>query len=255
MRSALPNAAFIGFTGTPLMAGEETHEARSSAITSRIYNFKAVRRRQRNRPALLREPHPRTPTDQRQPRPTTSPRSVDAADLDDDQERKLEKEFAREYHLITRDDRLDRSRRRHRGALHGPWRSRQGDGHLHRQGHSGADVRQGSGRTGRSASPSSRQELHAGRSDLDKPELRRSAQVLRERRTWPWSSRRHRTRLRTFKKKGLDITRHRRRHGEGRIWRPSSRTPTIRFASSSSAPCGSPASMCHRAPPSTSTSR
>jgi type I restriction enzyme R subunit len=23
MRSALPNAAFIGFTGTPLMAGEE----------------------------------------------------------------------------------------------------------------------------------------------------------------------------------------------------------------------------------------
>ena len=32
----------------------------------------------------------------------------DRADLDDDQERKLEKEFAREYHLITRDDRLDR---------------------------------------------------------------------------------------------------------------------------------------------------
>jgi type I restriction enzyme, R subunit len=28
------------------------------------------------------------------------------ADLDDDQERKLEKEFAREYHLITREDRL-----------------------------------------------------------------------------------------------------------------------------------------------------
>ena len=32
----------------------------------------------------------------------------DRADLDDDQERKLEKEFAREYHLLTRDDRLDR---------------------------------------------------------------------------------------------------------------------------------------------------
>src|SRR5260370_14599609 len=32
----------------------------------------------------------------------------DRADLDDDQERKLEKEFAREYHLITREDRLDR---------------------------------------------------------------------------------------------------------------------------------------------------
>ena len=30
------------------------------------------------------------------------------AELDDDQERKLETEFAREYHLITRDDRLER---------------------------------------------------------------------------------------------------------------------------------------------------
>src|SRR5665647_297442 len=32
----------------------------------------------------------------------------DRADLDDDQERKLEREFAREYHLITREDRLER---------------------------------------------------------------------------------------------------------------------------------------------------
>jgi type I restriction enzyme, R subunit len=33
MRRALPNAAFLGFTGTPLMAGEERTK-RSSAITS-----------------------------------------------------------------------------------------------------------------------------------------------------------------------------------------------------------------------------
>jgi type I restriction enzyme R subunit len=32
----------------------------------------------------------------------------DRAELDEDQERKLEREFAREYHLITRDDRLER---------------------------------------------------------------------------------------------------------------------------------------------------
>ena len=32
----------------------------------------------------------------------------DRADLDEDQERKLEREFAREYHLITREDRLER---------------------------------------------------------------------------------------------------------------------------------------------------
>ena len=34
MRAALPNALFIGFTGTPLIAGEERDPARSSATTS-----------------------------------------------------------------------------------------------------------------------------------------------------------------------------------------------------------------------------
>ena len=36
------------------------------------------------------------------------PTICDEADLDDDQEAKLEREFAREYHLITREDRLDK---------------------------------------------------------------------------------------------------------------------------------------------------
>src|SRR5665811_66913 len=34
--------------------------------------------------------------------------SLEAAELDEDQEKKLEREFAREYHLITRDDRLEK---------------------------------------------------------------------------------------------------------------------------------------------------
>ena len=39
MRSALPNAAFIGFTGTPLMAGEErTKEVFGDYVS--VYNFK-----------------------------------------------------------------------------------------------------------------------------------------------------------------------------------------------------------------------
>ncbi|XHY15709.1 hypothetical protein SuNHUV7_04880 (plasmid) [Pseudoseohaeicola sp. NH-UV-7] len=38
MRNALPNAAFLGFTGTPLMAGEErTREVFGDYIS--IYNF------------------------------------------------------------------------------------------------------------------------------------------------------------------------------------------------------------------------
>ena len=32
---------------------------------------------------------------------------IDAAELDPEQEKKLEREFAREYHLITRDDRME----------------------------------------------------------------------------------------------------------------------------------------------------
>ena len=64
MRRRLPNAAFIGFTGTPLIAGEET-TARCSATTSRIYNFRDVDRGRRDRPALLREPHPRAAARQR----------------------------------------------------------------------------------------------------------------------------------------------------------------------------------------------
>ena len=33
---------------------------------------------------------------------------IEQAELDDEQEKKLEREFAREYHLITRDDRLEK---------------------------------------------------------------------------------------------------------------------------------------------------
>jgi type I restriction enzyme R subunit len=33
---------------------------------------------------------------------------IESADLDEDQQAKLEREFAREYHLITREDRLEK---------------------------------------------------------------------------------------------------------------------------------------------------
>jgi type I restriction enzyme R subunit len=35
-------------------------------------------------------------------------RVIEEADLSEEQEEKLEREFAREYHLITRDDRLEK---------------------------------------------------------------------------------------------------------------------------------------------------
>jgi type I restriction enzyme R subunit len=106
MRSALPNAAFIGFTGTPLMAGEErTKEVFGEYVS--IYNFKESVDDQNTVPLYYEN---RIPELQLTNDKLTDDIAeiCDRADLDEDQERKLEKEFAREYHLITREDRLDR---------------------------------------------------------------------------------------------------------------------------------------------------
>jgi type I site-specific restriction-modification system R (restriction) subunit len=56
MRAALPKALFLAFTGTPLIAGEE----RTKDVFWRLrlhLRLPAVRRRWRDRAALLREPH------------------------------------------------------------------------------------------------------------------------------------------------------------------------------------------------------
>lgn len=106
MRSALPNAAFIGFTGTPLMAGEErTKEVFGDYVS--IYNFKESVDDANTVPLYYEN---RIPELQLTNANLTDDIAeiCERADLDDDQERKLEKEFAREYHLLTRDDRLER---------------------------------------------------------------------------------------------------------------------------------------------------
>ncbi len=106
MRAALPNAAFIGFTGTPLMAGEElTKEVFGDYVS--VYNFKESVDDQNTVPLYYEN---RIPELQLTNDNLTQDIAeiCERADLDDDQERKLEKEFAREYHLLTRDERLDR---------------------------------------------------------------------------------------------------------------------------------------------------
>jgi type I restriction enzyme, R subunit len=106
MRSALPNAAFIGFTGTPLMAGEElTKEVFGDYVS--IYNFKESVDDANTVPLYYEN---RIPELQLTNDNLTEEMAeiCDRADLDEEQERKLEREFAREYHLITREDRLER---------------------------------------------------------------------------------------------------------------------------------------------------
>lgn len=106
MRNALPNAAFLAFTGTPLMAGEEKTKATFGDYVS-IYNFRqsiedgaTVPLYYENRIPELQLTNDHLKEDLED--------LIDAADLNEEQEKKLERQFAREYHLITRDERLEK---------------------------------------------------------------------------------------------------------------------------------------------------
>src|SRR5207248_303325 len=106
MRNALPKAAFIGFTGTPLMAGEEkTKEVFGDYVS--IYNFKQSIDDGATVPLYYEN---RTPELQLANEDLNEDMEalVEAAGLDEEQEQLLESEFERQYHLITRDDRLDK---------------------------------------------------------------------------------------------------------------------------------------------------
>lgn len=106
MRNALPNAAFIGFTGTPLMAGEEkTKEVFGDYVS--VYNFKQSIDDGATVPLYYEN---RIPELQLANEDLNEDMEAlgEAAGLDDEQEQVLEREFERQYHLITRDDRLEK---------------------------------------------------------------------------------------------------------------------------------------------------
>jgi type I restriction enzyme R subunit len=106
MRNALPNAAFIGFTGTPLIAGEErTKEVFGDYVS--IYNFKQSIDDGNTVPLYYENRIPELQLTNDNLRDDIAA-IIDDAELDEDQQAKLEREFAREYHLITREERLDR---------------------------------------------------------------------------------------------------------------------------------------------------
>lgn len=106
MRNALPNASYIGFTGTPLMAGEErTREVFGDYVS--IYDFQQSIEDGATVPLYYenRVPELQIVDDEFDEKMEAI---IEAADLDESQEQRLAKEFGREYHLITRDERLDR---------------------------------------------------------------------------------------------------------------------------------------------------
>lgn len=105
MRAALPRALFLAFTGTPLIAGEErTREVFGDYVS--IYDFQqsvedgaTVPLFYENRTPELRLENPHLNED--------IYKLIEAAELDQEQERRLEQELGRQYQLITRDDRLE----------------------------------------------------------------------------------------------------------------------------------------------------
>lgn len=105
MRTALPNAAFIGFTGTPLMAGEEkTKEVFGDYVS--IYNFKQSIDDGATLPLFYENRIPELQLTNKDLNEDME-ELLEKAELSEDQQQKLEREFAREYHLITREDRLE----------------------------------------------------------------------------------------------------------------------------------------------------
>jgi type I restriction enzyme R subunit len=105
MHDALPNAAFIGFTATPLIAEEEkTREVFGEYVS--VYDFEQSMKDQSTVPLYYENRIPELELDE-ELLSREIDRILEEAELDEAQEDKLARYFAREYHLITRDDRLE----------------------------------------------------------------------------------------------------------------------------------------------------
>jgi type I restriction enzyme R subunit len=132
MRKALPNAAFIGFTGTPLIKGEDSRTREVFGDYVSIYDFAQSVRDGATVPLYYEARKPELQLDKDALQEELDD-LLDEAMLDEAQEAKLNREFARQYTLITNPDRLDKVAED--VALHfAAGLSRQGDVRGHRQG-------------------------------------------------------------------------------------------------------------------------
>jgi len=106
MRNALPNAAFIGFTATPLIASEEKTRAVFGDYVS-VYNFRQSVQDRATVPLYYENRIPELQLKNEHLNEDML-RLLEDAELDEDQEAKLKRVFKQQYHLITREDRLDK---------------------------------------------------------------------------------------------------------------------------------------------------
>ncbi len=105
MRTALPYASFIAFTGTPLIIGEEkTREVFGDYVS--VYDFRQSVKDGATVPLYYENRIPELQLTNENLNEDME-RLLEEAELDEGQEKKLEREFARQYHLITREERLE----------------------------------------------------------------------------------------------------------------------------------------------------
>lgn len=106
MRTALPNAAFIAFTGTPLIQTEQkTREVFGDYVS--VYTYRQSTEDGATVPLYYENRIPELQLTNLNINADIE-KIIEDAELDPEQERKLEREFSKDYHLITRDDRLER---------------------------------------------------------------------------------------------------------------------------------------------------
>lgn len=106
MRLALPNASFIGFTGTPLFKHDELTKRIFGGYVSR-YDFKRSEEDQ-STVKLVYENRGEKLGIARLDLNDRIAEAVEKADLDPDQQALLEKLLGKDYEVITADDRLDK---------------------------------------------------------------------------------------------------------------------------------------------------
>jgi len=105
MRKALPNAAFIAFTATPLIVGEEKTKDTFGDYVS-IYSFKDSIDDQSTVPLYYENRVPEVEISNENLSDDLN-EIIDEAIIDNRQEEKLKREFAKEYQIITRNERLE----------------------------------------------------------------------------------------------------------------------------------------------------
>lgn len=112
MRTALPRAGFLAFTGTPLLgkkgelddADAKTYEVFGDYVS--VYNFADAIDDGATLPLYYENRVPEVNLN-REDIGSEIDAIIQAAELSDESEAKIESEFARAYHIITRDERLD----------------------------------------------------------------------------------------------------------------------------------------------------